>query len=28
MKSKSFVAGYRNGLRIDLEEAIRLSKTK
>ena len=27
MKSKSFVAGYRNGLRIDLEEAIRLSKT-
>jgi hypothetical protein len=28
MKSKSFVAGYRNGLRIDLEEAIRLSKIK
>jgi hypothetical protein len=28
MKSKSFVAGYRNGKRIDLEEAIRLSKTK
>lgn len=28
MKSKSFVAGYRNGMRIDLEEAIRLSKTK
>ena len=28
MKSKSFVAGYRNGMRIDLEDAIRLSKTK
>jgi len=28
MKSKSFVAGYRNGMRIDLEEAIRLNKTK
>ncbi len=28
MKNKSFVAGYRNGMRIDLEEAIRLSKTK
>ncbi len=28
MKNKSFVAGYRNGLRIDLEEAIHLSKTK
>ena len=27
MKSKSFIAGYRNGIRIDLEEAIRLSKT-
>jgi hypothetical protein len=27
MKTKSFVAGYRNGMRIDLEEAIRLSKT-
>ena len=26
MKNKSFVAGYRNGMRIDLDEAIRLSK--
>lgn len=27
MKSGAFVAGYQNGQRIDLEEAIRLSKT-
>ena len=28
MKGKAFIAGYRNGIRIDLEEAIRLSKEK
>lgn len=27
-QNKSFIAGYKNGLRIDLEEAIRLSKIK
>jgi outer membrane biosynthesis protein TonB len=28
MKGKAFITGYRNGIRIDLEEAIRLSKEK
>ena len=28
MKGKAFIAGYRNGIRIDLEDAIRLSKEK
>jgi hypothetical protein len=28
MKGKAFITGYRNGQRIDLEEAIRLSKEK